>query len=183
MMMSRFCNRETIAKLWAQKDLLDDLFDANDGQVYYSFRDKLYPEDKTHGNGSANRTGISSSFFFSSSSLLLLLPLLLIIISFIWSFSIFYVLLTSPSPSHPLSPLTGRKFEQILEAIPVLEGLEDIFFLDVCGSPGSFSQVLLHRDSQAPCKGKGRGWGVSLLQKGGLFFFVCVFVYLFVCFF
>eukprot|EP00009_Paramoeba_aestuarina_P008214 CAMPEP_0201524618 /NCGR_PEP_ID=MMETSP0161_2-20130828/23837_1 /ASSEMBLY_ACC=CAM_ASM_000251 /TAXON_ID=180227 /ORGANISM="Neoparamoeba aestuarina, Strain SoJaBio B1-5/56/2" /LENGTH=293 /DNA_ID=CAMNT_0047924109 /DNA_START=38 /DNA_END=916 /DNA_ORIENTATION=- len=117
MLMSKFCKREIIAKLWAQKDLLDDLFDQNDGQSYYNVRDKLYPEEKGGGGGAGNRT--------------------------------------------------GRKFEQILEAVPILKGLNDIFFLDVCGAPGSFSQVLLHRDTHSPFRGKGRGWGVSLLQKGG----------------
>merc|ERR1712061_144944 len=38
-----YCDRAEIESLWAEKTRLDELFDAQDSQLYHRARDKLYP--------------------------------------------------------------------------------------------------------------------------------------------
>jgi cap1 methyltransferase len=101
---------EQVARLWAAKDRMDFLFDAQLGNLYYGVRERLFPQDH-HG---------SSTF---------------------WN-------------------RAGDKLYQVMEEADVFPADEKapLRFVDVCGGPGAFSQVLLSLNDPP----QTRGWGITL---------------------
>lgn len=52
-----WARQETVDHLWQQKNRMDDLFDRNEGEVYYKVRDRQFPQDKKGSTKFANRAG------------------------------------------------------------------------------------------------------------------------------
>lgn len=52
-----WASAEAVDELWAQKNRLDDLFDAGKGDIYYRVRDQQFPQDRKGSAKFANRAG------------------------------------------------------------------------------------------------------------------------------
>jgi hypothetical protein len=55
----------------------------------------------------------------------------------------------------------GDKLGQVAREVGLFDGLDSVCFIDVCGAPGGFSQVVLH--SYPP--GSAHGYGISLTES------------------
>jgi cap1 methyltransferase len=56
----------------------------------------------------------------------------------------------------------GDKLWQVHEIIGLFDGITETHFFDICGGPGSFSQVLLKQSPGAP---RVRGYGITLMHS------------------
>jgi 23S rRNA U2552 (ribose-2'-O)-methylase RlmE/FtsJ len=48
---------EVVDALWAQKDRMDEMFDAGKGDIYYKTRDRQFPQDRKGSSNFSNRAG------------------------------------------------------------------------------------------------------------------------------
>jgi len=59
--------------------------------------------------------------------------------------------------SNRFSNRAGDKLWEVHESVNIFEGIKQVHFLDVCGGPGAFSNLLLS-EAPKPCI----GWGMTL---------------------
>lgn len=57
MSKSNWVEAELVEELWAQKNRMDEMFDAGKGEIYYRIRDQQFPQDRRGSNKFANRAG------------------------------------------------------------------------------------------------------------------------------
>jgi 23S rRNA U2552 (ribose-2'-O)-methylase RlmE/FtsJ len=104
-----FCDRSLVKRLWAEKSRMDVIFDGGHSELYYKYRNKLFPQDKKGSSEYNNRAG-----------------------------------------------------DKLLELMNKLELFHELpsttNFVDICGGPGAFSQLLLQNK-------KGKGFGITLKTK------------------
>lgn len=57
MSQSHWVEEELVHELWTQKNRMDALFDAKQGEIYYRIRDQQFPQDRRGSSKFANRAG------------------------------------------------------------------------------------------------------------------------------